>query len=105
MADVSASPLEAKLIRVKKESKAAGEDVSKLINRITMLQCQEAKMDREIENAREKTREALARKAEAAMKQKDEDVAATAKELLGTLGLGTPPGRRSLHATSGEPCL
>jgi hypothetical protein len=60
-----------------------------MLNRINFLKSEEAKFDREIENARKRTRDLLARKAEKAEKSKDEDLLSTAKDILGALGPST----------------
>jgi hypothetical protein len=53
-----------------------------MLNRISFLRSEEAKLDREIENAKKKALELLSRKAEKAEKLKDEEVAIAAKDII-----------------------
>ncbi|GAX73866.1 hypothetical protein CEUSTIGMA_g1316.t1 [Chlamydomonas eustigma] len=77
---------ERQLLEVKRSRKDADEKLQSMLNRINFLKSEEAKFDREIENARKRTRDLLARKAEKAERSKDEDLLSTAKDILGALG-------------------
>ena len=70
-------------------------------NRINFLQSEESKLDRDIENARKRTRDLLARKVEKAEKLRDDDVLCTAKDIIGALG-PAPSTSKPLRPTTGE---
>lgn len=53
-----------------------------MMNRITFLKCEEAKLDRDIANTRKRTEELLSRKAE---RTKDDDVLKATQDVLSTI--------------------
>mmetsp|Transcript_20577 Transcript_20577/g.45043 ORF Transcript_20577/g.45043 Transcript_20577/m.45043 type:complete len:472 (-) Transcript_20577:196-1611(-) len=99
-----ASQKEKQLHEARKQRKEKDDQLQAMLNRIGYLQSEEAKIDRDIENARNKARDMLSRKAEKAEKLNDQDVAATAKEIIGTIST-PPPASKPLRPVTGRSSL
>lgn len=93
-----ASQKERQLIEVRRDRRDADEKHQAMLNRIAFLKSEECKIDREIEAAKRRALEALARKAE---RSNDVDVSSTAKDILGSVGPATSTSK-PLRPTTGD---
>ena len=73
-----------------------------MLNRISFLRSEEAKLDRDIDVAKRRALELLSRKAEKAEKVQDAELAATAKDILEVVGPTVQTGKGPLRPTTGE---
>ncbi|GLI71327.1 hypothetical protein VaNZ11_016490 [Volvox africanus] len=77
---------EAQLLDARRQRKETDEQLQAIMNRISFLAQEELRLDRDIEAARRRAAEALARQA-----TKDQDIAATARDVLAVMPASAPP--------------
>ncbi|GIL92562.1 hypothetical protein Vretimale_18976 [Volvox reticuliferus] len=77
---------EAQLLDARRQRKETDDQLQAMMNRIAFLAQEELRLDRDIEAARRRAAEALARQA-----TKDQDIAATARDVLAVMPASNPP--------------